>query len=87
VDQLKLVNPPEADLKRGGDGYFRLAGGNALRQILPVRVARAISRAATSMSSNRWFRDDLAVARQYEMQTRMLSPPRKWTIRQPAAKS
>ena len=28
VDQLKLVNPPEQDLRRGGDGLFRLADGN-----------------------------------------------------------
>jgi flagellar basal-body rod protein FlgF len=27
IGRLKLVNPPEPQLRRGGDGLFRLAGG------------------------------------------------------------
>jgi len=72
VDQLKLVNPPEADLKRGGDGYFRLAGGNAAPADTAVRVASGYLE-GSNVNVVEQMVSMISLARQYEMQTRMLS--------------
>lgn len=56
VAQLKLVNPPEAQLVRGDDGLFRLQGGAPARSIPMCASPGAISRAATSTWSTRWCR-------------------------------
>ncbi len=39
VGRLKLVNPPETDLVRGPDGYFRMGGGNEAEQDDTVKIA------------------------------------------------
>lgn len=71
VDQLKLVNPPEADLKRGGDGYFKVAGGNAPADPA-VRVAAGYLE-GSNVNVVEQMVSMISLARQYEMQTRMLS--------------
>lgn len=71
VDQLKLVNPPEADLKRGGDGYFKVAAGNAPADP-SVRVAAGYLE-GSNVNVVEQMVSMISLARQYEMQTRMLS--------------
>jgi len=72
VDQLKLVNPPEADLVRGGDGYFRLAGGNPAPADPAVRVASGYLE-GSNVNVVEQMVSMISLARQYEMQTKMLS--------------
>ncbi len=71
VGQLKLVNPPEQDLVRGEDGLFRLQNG------VPAAVDEAVQVAGGYVEgSNVNVVDQLvqmiSLARQFEMQTRML---------------
>ena len=71
VAQLKLVNPPEADLVRGDDGLFRMANG------LPAPVDPAVQVAGGYLEgSNVNVADQMvqmiSLARQFEMQVRML---------------
>ena len=72
VDQLKLVNPPEADLVLGGDGYFRLAGGNPAPADPAVRVASGYLE-GSNVNVVEQMVSMISLARQYEMQTKMLS--------------
>lgn len=72
VDQLKLVNPPEQDLTRGADGYFRLAGGNAAPADPAVRVASGYLE-GSNVNVVEQMVSMISLARQYELQTRMLS--------------
>lgn len=72
VDQLKLVNPPEAGLVRGGDGYFRLAGGNPAPADPAVRVASGYLE-GSNVNVVEQMVSMISLARQYEMQTKMLS--------------
>lgn len=71
VDRLKLVNPPEANLERGADGLFRTNDG------LPVPADEAVVVASGYLEgSNVNVVEQLvtmiSLARQFEMQTRML---------------
>lgn len=71
IGQLKLVNPPAAQLERGGDGLFRLAGGQPAQadeslRIIPGFVEKSNvspAEAMTAMISN---------ARQFEMQMKVI---------------
>lgn len=71
VGQLKLVNPPVAQLERGGDGLFRLAGGQpaqadeALR-IVPGFVEKSNVSPAEAMVAM------ISNARQFEMQMKVI---------------
>ena len=72
VGRLKLVNPPAGTLLKGGDGLLRSADGNALASDPDVRVVDG-----TLEGSNVNTVDALvgmiAVARQFEMQMKMMS--------------
>lgn len=72
VGRLKLVNPPEADLVRGGDGLFRLKSGENAPTDANVRVAPE-----TLEGSNVNVVDAMvnliSLSRQFEMQTKMLT--------------
>ena len=72
VDQLKLVNPPEVDLKRGGDGFFRTANGAAAPADPAVRVASGYLE-GSNVNVVEQMVSMISLARQYEMQTKMLS--------------
>ncbi len=72
VDQLKLVNPPEADLRRGPDGFFRLAAGGAAPADPAVKVAAGYLE-GSNVNVVEQMVSMISLARQYEMQTRMLS--------------
>lgn len=71
IGRLKLVNPPEADLVRGGDGLFRLRSGEAAAADANVRVAPG-----TLEGSNVNVTDAMvnliSLSRQFEMQIKML---------------
>lgn len=71
VARLKLVNPPEASLVRGEDGLFRLAGGGAAPQDEAVRVAGGYLEGSNVNVVDQMV-TMISLARQFEMQTRML---------------
>lgn len=71
LGQVKLVNPPAEDLSRGGDGLFRLAGGDAAQPDPQVRmisgfVERSNVNPADAMVSM------IANARLFEMQMQVI---------------
>jgi flagellar basal-body rod protein FlgF len=72
VGRLKLVNPPEAELVRGDDGFFRLESG------VPAPLDEAVTVAGGYLeSSNVNVADQMvqmiSLARQFEMQMRMIT--------------
>ena len=72
VAQLKLVNPPEAQLVRGDDGLFRLQGGAPAPVDPNVRVAGGYLEGSNVNVVDQMVQM-ISLARQFEMQTRMLS--------------
>lgn len=71
VAQLKLVNPPEADLVRGDDGLFRLQQGTPVPADENVRVAGAYLEGSNVNVVDQMVQM-ISLARQFEMQTKML---------------
>ena len=71
VGRIKLVNPPEADLVRGGDGLFRLKSGQPAPMAETVRV-----NSGTLEGSNVNVTDAMvnliSLSRQFEMQIKMM---------------
>lgn len=72
VGQLKLVNPPEQDIRRGGDGYFRLADGNPAPANPAVRVASGYLE-GSNVNVVEQMVTMISLARHYETQTKLLS--------------
>lgn len=72
VAQLKLVNPPEADLVRGDDGLFRVRGGAPAQADPNVRVAGGYLEGSNVNVVDQMVQM-ISLSRQFEMQTRMLS--------------
>lgn len=72
VAQLKLVNPPEAELVRGDDGLFRLQGGAPAPADPNVRVAGGYLEGSNVNVVDQMVQM-ISLARQFEMQTRMLT--------------
>lgn len=72
VAQLKLVNPPEVDLVRGDDGLFRVQGGAPAPADPNVRVAGGYLEGSNVNVVDQMVQM-ISLARQFEMQTRMLS--------------
>ena len=72
IGRIKLVNPPEADLRRGPDGFFRLAAGGAAPADPAVKVAAGYLE-GSNVNVVEQMVSMISLARQYEMQTRMLS--------------
>ena len=71
VGRLKLVNPPEAELRRGEDGLFRAANG------APAPVDEAVQVAGGYLEGSNVNVVDqmvnmISLARQFEMQTQVL---------------
>lgn len=71
VGQLKLVNPPEADLVRGDDGLFRLQQGIPAPLDENVRVAGGYLESSNVNVVDQMVQM-ISLARQFEMQTKML---------------
>jgi len=72
VGRLKLVNPPEGDLVRGGDGLFRQANGAAAEQDDTVRVAAGHIE-NSNVNPVEQMVSMISLARQFEMQMRMIT--------------
>jgi flagellar basal-body rod protein FlgF len=72
VARLKLVNPPEAELERGDDGLFRLQQGGAAAMDEAVKVAGGYLESSNVNVADQMVQM-ISLARQFEMQTRMLS--------------
>ena len=71
VGRIKLTNPPEGDLERGGDGLFRLRGGATAPADANVRLA-ARSLESSNVNAVDAMINMIALARQFDMQMRML---------------
>ena len=71
VGRIKLVNPPEADLERGGDGLFRLRSGAAATIDENVRI---VSGAVESSNVNpvECMVSMITLSRQFDMQMKLL---------------
>jgi flagellar basal-body rod protein FlgF len=70
--RIKLVNPPETDLKRGDDGLFRLADGRPADADANIQL---ISGALESSNVNaaEALVNMVSLSRQFEMQMKVLS--------------
>ncbi len=71
VGRLKLVNPDEKTLVRSGDGLFRTTGGEAEADPDVSVVAGAVESSNVNMIEA--LVDMIAVARQFEMQMKLMS--------------
>jgi len=72
VGRLKLVNPPENELARGEDGFFRLQGGQAAPADEAVKVAGGYLESSNVNVAEQMVQM-ISLARQFEMQVRMIS--------------
>ncbi len=71
VGRLKLVNPPEASLRRGEDGLFRVEGGAPAALDEAVQVAGGYLEGSNVNVVDQMV-SMISLARQFEMQTQML---------------
>ncbi len=72
MGRLKLVNPPEGDLVRGEDGLFRLRDGGQAPVDERVRVASGYTEGSNVNPAEQMV-NMISLARQFEMQMKMLS--------------
>ena len=72
VGRLKLVNPEEAQIQRGDDGYFRLASGQPAEADPAVKVAGGYVE-ASNVNIVEQMVQMISLARQFETQTRMMT--------------
>lgn len=71
IEQLKLVDPPDEALERGADGLFRLEGGLPEPPNPDVKVAAGYLE-GSNVNVVEQMVTMISLARQFEMQTRML---------------
>lgn len=71
VGRLKLVNPPEDQLIRGGDGLFRMKSGEPADADEGVRVGGGFLE-GSNVNLVEQMVTMISLARSYEMQTRLL---------------
>lgn len=71
IARLKLVNPPEGELIRGGDGLFRLASGDPAPADETVRVMPETLEGSNVNVVDAMV-DMISLARQFEMQIKMV---------------
>ncbi|GAA5157873.1 flagellar basal-body rod protein FlgF [Viridibacterium curvum] len=71
IGRLKLVNPPEADLRRGEDGLFRTASGTPAAQDDSVRVHGGFIE-GSNVNVVEQMVTMLSLARHFEMNTKLL---------------
>lgn len=72
IGRIKLVNPPEETLMRGGDGLFRLADNTAAPLDEQVSVANGYLEGSNVNPVDQMV-SMISLARQFEMQMKMLS--------------
>ena len=71
VGRIKMVNPPENELVRGDDGLFRLPGGAAAPADENVKLAPQTLE-GSNVNPAEAMVNMISVARQFEMQIKML---------------
>ena len=71
VGRMKLVNPPESELVRGGDGLFRLSSGQPAAADETVRLATETLEGSNVNPVDSMV-NMISLARQFEMQIKML---------------
>lgn len=71
VGRIKLVNPPEATLERGGDGLFRVPGGTNLPADENVRLAPG-NLEGSNVNAAESMVNLISLSRQFEMQIKLL---------------
>lgn len=72
IGRIKLVNPPEANLVRGEDGLFRLAGGGAAPVDENVKIAPGYLE-NSNVNPVEEMVSMISLGRQFEMQMKLLS--------------
>jgi flagellar basal-body rod protein FlgF len=72
IGRIKLVNPPEAELKRGEDGLFRLAGGAAADADPAVALAPGFLE-GSNVNAIEQMVTMIALARVFDMQMKALA--------------
>ncbi len=72
IGRIKLVNPPTAQLVRGGDGLFRLPDGAAAPLDPNVKLASGYLEGSNVNAAEQMV-SMISLARQFEMQVRLLS--------------
>ena len=72
LGQIKLVDPPEADLVRGGDGLFRQKSGKAAEVATTVVLASGYTE-GSNVNPVEQIVNMIALARQFDMQMKTLS--------------
>ena len=70
--RIKLVNPPEQDLKRGDDGLFRLASGQPAEADANAQLISGALE-ASNVNPAEALVNMVSLARQFEMQMKVLS--------------
>ena len=71
VGRIKLVNPPEAQLVKGGDGLFRLRGGGEAQADASVSLMDGALE-GSNVSVVQEMVNMIALARQFDMQMKIL---------------
>jgi flagellar basal-body rod protein FlgF len=71
VGRVKLVNPPEADLERGGDGLFRLRDGGMAMMDETVRLAPG-NLEGSNVNAAEAMVNLISLSRQFETQIKLL---------------
>ncbi|MFO1320001.1 MAG: flagellar basal-body rod protein FlgF [Burkholderiales bacterium] len=71
VGRIKLVNPPEKELQRGDDGFFRQKNGRNAPADTGVRVTSGMIE-GSNVNAVEAITSIISVARQYETQVRLM---------------
>lgn len=72
IGRIKLVNPPDADLVRGGDGLFRVRGGTPA-EVDPKVVLAGGYLEGSNVNPVEQMVNMISLARQFEMQMKVLT--------------
>lgn len=76
LDRIKLVNPPAAQLRKGEDGLFRLAGGGVAEADAEVRVVSG-ARESSNVNAVDALVKMIDTARTYETQVKLMQSARE----------
>ncbi|MBA4141799.1 MAG: flagellar basal-body rod protein FlgF [Nitrosospira sp.] len=71
IDRIKLVDPPEAQLTRGADGLFRLAGGGVTEADGEVKLGSGMLE-GSNVNVVEAMVDMISLSRQFEMHMKLL---------------
>ena len=71
VGRIKLVNPPEADIKRGDDGLFRMKDGSDAPSDAAVQIGSGVLE-SSNVNTAAAMVNMIELARQFEMQVKAI---------------